>query len=1183
MRFMPNLRNCRLSASLAIVLAANPSARGGADFFSAGVRPTDPLTPAEQLEKFRLPEGFRIELVAAEPDIAKPMNLAFDVRGRLWVTDSVEYPYAAPLDRPGRDAVRIIEDIDRDGRYDRVKTFADGLNIPIGLYPWKHGVVVWSIPHIWFIEDRDGDGRADRKTRLYGPLGYERDTHGMNSSFTRGFDGWLYVTHGFNNQSTIRGADGSELTLHSGNVWRGRLDGSRVEPFAFGQVNPFGMALDPLGDFYTSDCHSKPAWLLLRDAYYPSFGKPHDGLGFGPELMRHAHGSTALDGVVHYSGRLWPLEYRDNLLIGNVMTSRVNRDVLVEKGAGREAIEAPDFVSCDDPWFRPVNMQFGPDGALYIADFYNRIIGHYEVPLDHPERDRHRGRIWKISYTGVLGRPVVRHPPFDLTRLSIPEIFGELTSSELIRRRLAADYLVDEIGEAALPQARKLTHRETPSSDWRQLVHSLWIRHRLEDLDQETLERAASDPRREVRVHAMRILSETFPWNELRRRLALTGLQDLQPLVRRAATDALGRHPDAGHIAPLIAARQKTDDRDPFLKHSLRLALRNQLRETAHFEAVDRQTWTPEQSATIADIAVAVRSPVAARFLLRHISRHRSSPKQIAAYAEHIANYALPSDQDPTDRERLLTIVDRLLGTNPEALLNIYETLEAAEKKQTGGVSPNTRDWGERLAVKLLDQAAASSSDWFHRPVPGRTTGNVPWVLQERSSADSERNSRFISSLSSGGESYTGILRSRSFPLPERLSFFLAGHDGYPETELKGHNFVRLILEKDRRTVASAAPPRNDTAQPVEWNLSAYHDQLGYLEIVDGNNEGAYAWLALGRLSPAVVSLPRSSPQRQGRYLVAAARIAAGNQPELDSRLANTAIAADIPPLVRARITQAICRARNDPIGASLAGLIADSSLNENRRQDLGRRLLLDNALAHRELIEELWPLLPNRGQERLLNDLVVNQKGAELALTLAEEGVISQFPVPVREQIGRHGGLLVQRLDSLDLPASPAADSFESLRQRERLFARILRREGNPEAGRQLFDQACRICHQIGDHGSLVGPQLDGIANRGPERLLEDILDPNRNVDPAFRTETLTLDNGDVLTVLFRSRSDDQTVFANAAGQEFALSNASILERRSANRSLMPDNYLQVLTEPQIVDLASFLLATGNSSPRKP
>ena len=158
----------------------------------------------EQLRSFRLPTGFKIQLFAAEPDIQKPMNLAFDSRGRLWASGSVEYPYAAK-DGEGRDTIKVLEDTDHDGRADKITTFVDGLNIPMGLYPYGNGVIAYSIPNIYYFQDTDGDGTCDRRDVLFVPWVFPRDTHGLQNSFRRGLDGWMYVNHGFANTSTIQG------------------------------------------------------------------------------------------------------------------------------------------------------------------------------------------------------------------------------------------------------------------------------------------------------------------------------------------------------------------------------------------------------------------------------------------------------------------------------------------------------------------------------------------------------------------------------------------------------------------------------------------------------------------------------------------------------------------------------------------------------------------------------------------------------------------------------------------------------------------------------------------------------------------------------------------------------------------------------------------------------------------
>jgi len=458
------------------------------------IRETPALTPEAERAALHVPAGFEVQLFAAEPQINKPINLAFDAKGRLWVSSTVEYPYAADKKRwsdpqgtrvqDSRDAINILEDTDGDGQADKVTVFADALNIPTGVLPWhkpehKAGCIVFSIPNIWYFADTDGDDKADLREVLFGPLGYEKDTHGMCSSFRLGLDGWVYATHGFNNTSKFKGrqmGDGisemgkdsgpnshlpspiSELELQSGNVFRFKPDGSRVEKYTSGQVNPFGLAWDRFGNLYSADCHSSPVYQLIRGACYPSFGKPHDGLGFAPVMCQHTHGSTGICGIVYLDGGVWGPEWDDHILLGNCVTSRVNHDHVTFTGSTPKANEKPDFITSDDPWFRPVDLQLGPDNALYIADFYNKIIGHYEVPLDHQGRDKTRGRIWRVvKKTGTTKREPI-------TSTDLNDWRKALESSSPNTQRAILAKMLDAPQLEALPLLLQNTAK-SPSSD----------------------------------------------------------------------------------------------------------------------------------------------------------------------------------------------------------------------------------------------------------------------------------------------------------------------------------------------------------------------------------------------------------------------------------------------------------------------------------------------------------------------------------------------------------------------------------------------------------------------------------------------------------------------------------------------------------------------------------------------
>ncbi len=660
-RFQPAL----LCFAFALAAPAEHSLRGAADPFAEGVRPTPWQKPEAEQKSFRLPPGFEIQLVAAEPDINKPLNLAIDAKGRLWVTTSIEYPYAAPTNKPGRDRLMIFEDFGPDGRARKVTEFAGGLNIPIGIYPyfsrnadgrstWK--AVVWSIPHIWLFEDSDGDGKADKREVLYASFDYTRDTHGNQASFRRGFDGWLYATHGYNNDSHVKGRDGHQVDLNSGNSYRIRLDGSRIEQHTHGQVNPFGLAFDEFGNLFASDCHSEPIYQLLAGGYYPSFGKPHDGLGFAPKMMEKPRGSTAIDAISIYADDLWPAEFHGNILIGDVMASRVYRDRLTEEGSTRTARPMPDFVTTDDPWFRPVDTTLGPDGALYIADFYNKIIGHYEVPLAHPGRDRTSGRIWRVVY---------RDKP--LRALALPDdlngLVTELASPNLSRHMLAMNSIADRFGREA---AREVAAVAKKPANPQQHVGALWLLHRLEESQPVDLVQAARSKDRLVRIHAQRIAKSIFhqvslghldrgetdiPHISAAHEIATLGLSDSDPLVQRCAAEAIALHrvDSSRSVRPLLDLRARVATNDTHLLYVVRKAIRDQLRIESVFNKVLAEPLSDQDTRTLTDVSLGVTNAAAATFLLRRLpelSKAKDPTPSVPDILKHAARYAPESELD---------------------------------------------------------------------------------------------------------------------------------------------------------------------------------------------------------------------------------------------------------------------------------------------------------------------------------------------------------------------------------------------------------------------------------------------------------------------------------------------------------------------------------------------------------
>jgi putative heme-binding domain-containing protein len=1154
------------------------------DEFDLGVRTTPPLSTAEQQAKFKLPPGFEMQLVAAEPDINKPMNLQFDALGRLWVTTSVEYPFPAK-DRPGRDRLMIFEDFGPDGRARKVTQFADGLNIPIGVYPfrtddkhWK--AIVWSIPNIWLLEDTDGDGKADKKTPYYGPFDVTRDTHGNQASFRRGFDGWLYATHGFNNDSHVTAPDGSHVDLNSGNTYRMRMDGSHIEQHTHGQVNPFGLAWDARGNLYSSDCHSAPIYQLLEGGWYPSFGKPHDGLGFAPTLMEHAHGSTAIDGAFYYNDDLWPAEYQDNFFLGNVMTSRINRDHFVFHGSSPQAVEQPDFISTTDPWFRPVDNQLGPDGAMYIADFYNRIIGHYEVPLTHPGRDHDHGRIWRVVYKGTDGKAKLR--PTALPG-ALPGLLTELASPNLTRRLLAQHEIEDRFGAKAVADLRKVARgggSGNHDAKVRAQVHALWALLNLNQLDEQSLKSVWNPQESLLRIHGLRMLAEwnrrlanripgtpPIPGAEALRQQTVQRLADPDALVQRCAAEALDARPDFANLRPLLDLRAKVPAQDTHLLYVVRKAIRDHLNEAAIFQQVVAKTdWSDADRTALTDVAAAVTSAPAATFLLGEIERAKSGDAN-ADMLKHIARYA-----PETELPRLAALVRARFATQPDFQLVLFKSVDQGLRQRGIALPAALQAWGAELAGKLLSADATAAAGWANTPLEAAPTEN-PWDFQERSRADGQKFTVLSSIVR--GEPLTGTLRSPEFAAGGSFSFWLCGHDGYPDKPVQKKNVVRLHEAQTDAVLFEAWPPRNDVAQKVTWDTGTVAGKRVYLEATDADTGAAYAWIALGGFEGGL-TMPTVSPRGLAERAAGAADLAARlGLKDVAPRLREVALRRGDPE-VRATAAKSFAALAPDQATAAFAPVLADGSQPIVVRERIGTTLAELNSEPARTAVIAAMKAAPNRLQARWATALTGSKEGAEALLAATEQGAASPR---LLQSVGMKNRLQAvkpndweARLTKLTKDLPPGDEARDRLiADRRTAYASA---NGSAADGERVFTQNCAVCHQLNGKGGLVGPQLTGIGNRGPERLCEDILDPNRNVDRAFRQTIVTLKDGDVVSGLFRREDGDLLVFADATGKEFSVKKADVTERKESEQSLMPENFSETIPPAQFNQLLAFLLS---------
>lgn len=1140
-----------------------------------------PLTPEVQLTKFQVPSGFEIQLVAHEPDIHKPMNMKFDERGRLWITHSVEYPFPAESDEKARDAITILSKFSPDGRAKKVERFADHLNIPIGIVPLSgREALTWSIPNIYRLIDADGDGAADAKSIAFGPFGVV-DTHGDQNAFTRWIDGWVYANHGFANDSHVKlGGKGSEvLNMQSGNTYRFKPDGSAIEQYSWGQVNPFGLCFDPLGNLYSADCHSSAVTMLLREGYYQSFGKPHDGLGYAPDVTRIDHGGTGIAGVAYSSLPNFPQAYRDVLFVGNVITNRVHCDRLKWTGSTPVVAKVEDFITCDDPWFRPVDLQLGPDGALYIADFYNCIIGHYEVPLDHPRRDRERGRIWRVVYKGQSKTPAPVVPPMpDLDQLNTEQLFALLGHPNLTVRVLATNLLVDKLPNESAAIASELlsnaaferTQDGETSRFVDQACHAVWILQRTSGISEQLATKLSADGAPEsLLVHLAKALGETTEWQPWHYELMRRMLDDKGPFARRAAAEALAKHPAADNITPLLAALNAADDRDAQLYHQLRIAIRDQLRSSRVADKLLTLDLSDDLRKQLVSFAVTAPTGPAAILVFDEAIQGRISDEALFKAIPVAAKYV-----DESRVDAMIAYIDQRFPTNQPKRMEAYRALSEG---LTGRGKPLTKKL-ETALTEVIKEALLHDSEvgWFNASLPGDRATPSPWALKDYAKEGGEAH-RMISSLPNG-ERLGGVLTSPAFVIPQQIVFWMCGHNGLPGEPDRKLNYARLVLE-DGLEVARSYPPRNDVAQRFTWDLASHAGQRGRIEVVDGLTDlDGFAWIAVSPFEPVVVSLPnhavgdKTSNRAELLRLIGQLKLA-----KLTDDVSAITESTNEDLMVRLAALESMSTL--DPLRAiaPLDAILNDADVDGPLRELAARQLGQMNRPEAKEALLAALKAAPGSVAVAIAANLAGHQISATSLLEEIQSGKASANLLlePVVSERLKTSGLsqVDERIAELTADLTPDDNRIAQLIADRRVA--YLAKRFDPEVGRGVFAKSvCANCHRIGEVGSQIGPALDGIGNRGLDRLLEDTLDPSRNVDAAFRMSTVLTVDGLALSGFGLREEGEMLVFHDDTGKQTRVPSADVAEQIQSTLSPMPANVIEQMPVDDYLSLLAYLLS---------
>ncbi len=557
------------------------------------------LSGQESIDLMKMGKNLKVNLFASEetfPELVNPVQMSWDTKGRLWVAVWPTYPHFKPKEAMN-DKLLVLEDTNGDGKADKVTTFADDLHCPTGFEHWNGGVLVAQTPDLWFLKDTDGDGKADLKERIVHGLD-SADTHHASNSFVLDPAGGLYFQEGTFHHTQVESPWGAPRRCANAGVYRYDPRRQKFEVYiTFGFANPHGHVFDRWGqDIVVDGTGATPFHAALFSGHldYPNkHNRP-------PQVYQQR--TRPCPGMEYLSSPHFPEEYQDNLLVGNAIGFQgILRYKIEPDGGSFKGTELEPIISSSDPNFRPSDMKIGPDGAIYLIDWHNPIIGHMQHNLRDPSRGRSHGRIYRITHEG---RPLAKSPPIAGEPISrLLEILRHPTERVryAARNELGSRKPVEVLDHAKVWIA---SLDKTDSNYVHNMLEGLWLHQNLDAVNPELLQAVLTSTDHRARAAAVRVLSH---WLDripnalnLLRKLAA----DNHPLVRVEAvrTASFFTSPEALDI-PFIAGEAPPD---PFVDFVREETLR---------------TLEPHWKKALADKRpIDLKNERAARFLLRGMS-----------------------------------------------------------------------------------------------------------------------------------------------------------------------------------------------------------------------------------------------------------------------------------------------------------------------------------------------------------------------------------------------------------------------------------------------------------------------------------------------------------------------------------------------------------------------------------
>ena len=1172
-------------------------------------QPVDINPPEEAIKDFTVAEGYEVNLFASEqdwPELRNPVNFTFDTRGRLWVATMPSYPQYLPPHKPN-DKLLIFEDSNRDGVADKMTIFADGLHLPTGFELGDGGAYVAQEPNVTFLKDTDGDGQADlRKIVLHG---FDSgDSHHAIGAFVWGPGGGLYMHEGTFHHTQVETPWGPQRNAH-GAVYRFDPTRHKFEVFiSYNFANPWGHCFDRWGQNFVADASGGANYFgtAFSTRHHPFTGQPDYGpfkftyqeqmQQFFPKRVRPTAGCELV------SSRHFPPEAQGNYLLNNCIGFQgVLQHKVVEEKSGFVGTEIEPLLVSSDRNFRPTDLQIGPDGALYVVDWFNPLVGHMQHSLRDPNRDHSHGRIWRVRYPS---RPLVE--PVQIEGQPLDVLFDLLATYEDRTRQQVRTKLREFPTANVMAAMKQWLQRVRDDEDFEHhQLEALWVCQHHNVVNDDTirlLQNVLTAKDYHARAAATRVLG--FWRDRLPAEVAIGLLRgqanDEHPRVRLEAVRAASWFDDPGAAEAALDA----------LKHPTDYYIDYTLRHT-----IDRleEFWKPVVGS---GQPFAVGNPKAIEYVVSRISTPDliNMTRNETVYREMVSRPQIV----PQYRREAIAGLARLRNVSYEAqLVDVVRELDHSSDETADQVLADlARLVSGHPATDMTDQrdAITTLATDARRPIT-RRLANVALITVDRSADRVWNQARHSSDrLRDVVESVPMIadrqvrasLYDRLVPLVDNLPTTLGGHgqrdkegqdarDSMRRAALSALSYIpgrdaetfRLLaphLNQDslRATVVRSISRLRRSNLPPDDIRPVVDELLTYIESVPAKQRTQAETMEAIQLGKDLAALlPKDAAIAVRRQLAELA--------------VNVIVVRPIPHRMQYDRTHIYVQA-----GKPVEIVFENTDI-------MPHNLVITIPGAREEvgiLAEKMGALgaghaqqfVPDSPKVLFATQMLQPEQRERLQITaptaVGDYPYVCTFPGHWRSMYGTLH--VVEDIEDIPLdvevhesPDDIAPRQFVRQWTVDDLFAFT----GDLDSGRsfangqRLFKQmSCIQCHAMNKEGGLFGPDLaivkEKMANRRitlPD-LLESLVMPSKVIEAEYRTQVITDDRGKLYSgvVVFE---DEQVVklMANPLDENCQVEQVSkdtIDERDESKVSIMPEGLLNTMTRDEIVDLLAYVIS---------